>query len=105
MSGESEPIKITKEWTALAADQLKSANATVTRESGLMTSEFIFIGANRFVAEGSSKEKRSEAERNLQKFIAAEIAIGTKENPERPKIGEGTFAAARSICPLWPFCD
>jgi hypothetical protein len=102
---DSEVILIAKNWTMIAARQISSAKVTVTEQSGMMTSEFIFNGAKRFVAEGSPKEKRTAAERNLKKFIDAEIAIATKD-PERPKIGETTFMAAKSsICPLWPFCD
>jgi hypothetical protein len=104
-SDAEEPIRIAASWTTLAATQFKAAKVTVSRESAWMTSEFISRGAQTFVAEGSTEEKRSTAERNLQRFIAAEIEIGTTENPENPKIGEGTFVKARrSLCPLWPFC-
>ena len=103
---QAEPIQTAASWASLAAKQLKDASATISRESALMTSEFIFRGASRFASEGSPKEKRSLAERNLQKFVAAEIELGRKENPQRPKIGEATFSAVRfSLCPLWPFCD
>lgn len=103
--GQKESIRITASWTSIAAKQLASAKATVSRESALMTAEFIFRGATRFVTEESAKETRTTAERNLQKFIAAEIALGAKENPENPQIGEATFSAVRSsLCPLWPFC-
>jgi hypothetical protein len=98
-------IQITANWTAIAAKQFMSAKADVSRESALLTSEFIFRGAHVFVAEGGREEKREEAERNLQKFIAAEIELGKQENPRQPTIGEATFVAARkSVCPLWPFC-
>jgi len=104
-SEQTEPIRITASWTSLAVKQLAAAKATVSRASALMTAEFIFKGASSFVIEGSPKEKRPMAELNLQKFIAAEIALGAKENPENPKIGEATFSAVRrSLCPLWPFC-
>jgi hypothetical protein len=101
----AEPLRITASWTVLAARQFASAKATLSRESAVLTSEFIFYGASRFVAEGSPKDGRDTAEHNLQKFIAAEIALGAKESPERPKIGEAIFNAVRSsLCPLWPFC-
>lgn len=105
LSDAPEAIRITASWTTLAARQLTSARATVSEVSARLTSQFIFRGASTLVAEGSSEEKRSIAERNLQQFIAKEIEIGSKENPERPKIGEATYdKASRSLCPLWPFC-
>jgi hypothetical protein len=104
-SEQAEPIKIAASWTILASKQLATAKANVSRASALMTSEFIFRGANRFVSDENHKEKRALAEQNLQKFIAAEIELGMKENSQRPKIGEATFSKASfSLCPLFPFC-
>src|ERR1700719_4004458 len=84
-------VRVAADWTILAAKQLASAKADVSRESALLTSELLFKGANRFVREGSPPERRSIAVQNLQKFIGAEIELGRKENPEKPKIGETTF--------------
>lgn len=104
-SGQTVPIRLTVQWTTIAAKQFAAAKAHVSPDSAEMTSEFISEGASSFAAKGSPIEKRSEAECNLKAFIAAEIAVGALENPQHPKIGETTFSkVSRALCPLWPFC-
>ena len=104
-SGQTEPIRLTVQWTTIAAKQFAAAKAHVSVVSAFMTSEFISDGASRFAAKGKPTEKRAEAECNLKALIAAEIAVGALEDPEHPKIGETTFSkVSRALCPLWPFC-
>ncbi len=49
-----------------------------------------------------------EARRNIHRYVDAMIANAradasySKQNPG--VIGEQTFAAARRLCPIWPFC-
>src|SRR4051794_34511365 len=44
----TDRVRLTVSWTTLAAKQLAGAKANVSYESALLTSKFIFNGANRF---------------------------------------------------------
>jgi hypothetical protein len=98
-------VQLTQRWTSMAAGMFKEASANVHPNSALLLSELIYRGAFQFVRQGAPVQSAYLPERNLRKFIEAEIEIGKKENSFHPSVGETTFDQAKhSICPLWPFC-
>ena len=95
-------MRLTLEWTSIAARMYAAANAVVHRESALLVSELISNGAHQFVG---GESRREEAEANLIRFILNEIKLEWLEDSPRPPIGESTFdKTENSLCPLWPFC-
>jgi hypothetical protein len=98
-------VQLARRWTSIAAGILKNASANVDPDSASRLSKFIYRGALQFVKEGAPVQSAYLPERNLRKFVEAEIEIGQREDLSRPPIRETTFDQAKhSVCPLWPFC-
>jgi hypothetical protein len=105
ISKNSLQVQLTQRWTSMAAALLREASANVDSDGALLLSKFIYRGALQFVRQGAPAQGAYLSERNLRKFIGAEIEIGKKQNSSRPPIGEATFEQTKTaICPLWPFC-
>jgi hypothetical protein len=51
---------LTKEWTVLAVKQLHESHPAVSRESALLTSDFIHRGARTFIGEGARRTGRAK---------------------------------------------
>jgi hypothetical protein len=103
-ASDAPVVQLTKKWTSVAAELFASSHADVPRETAGVLSEFIYRGANRFVTEGAPKERESEAEQNLRRFVMATIQIAREKSPTYLALEASTVSRAESICPLWPFC-
>ena len=103
-ASDAPAVQLTKKWTSIATELLGSSHVQVPRESAGVLSEFIYRGANRFVTEGAPRERESEAEQNLRRFVMTAIQA-LKEKPTYLGLDTATVSKAESsICPLWPFC-
>ena len=100
---DDRATRLAKEFTQLAANRLKSVNASLDSKCAKLLADFIYQGVEKLAHEPDADE--SQARDNLLKFINAEIEIGRKQNPQNPPIWEPTFNQAKGLlCPLWPFC-
>jgi hypothetical protein len=92
-------------FEVIALTEIVRARVEISDQSWGLLRDMIRSGVERLHADGATSEQFKQAETNLRRFVLEEIAYAVRDNPQMPRIGEGTFDfIRRSFCPLYPFC-
>jgi hypothetical protein len=93
----------TRFW-AVASYRIASAKMTISPICENHVRSFIQDGAQEIILQGfgDNDVKVALAEANLQRFVAKMIDDAAADGDSQ--LHETRYTAARSLCPVWPFC-